>query len=158
MLALTQFGGIMPVPFMTARMCDAAAGIRVPVALSLRRPRIEAAFISMTVIALHADAVHAQAIDTVTQQASEHISVAFSYALNTICFVGGGILLAMAIFGWWQHQRNPNAGSRPTMVLAGFICGGLLLAFPFVARTASFTVFGQGPSATGAQQQMQFNQ
>ena len=131
---------------------------RNPARCGTKRLRSAAVLTAMAVAALHVDAAQAQAIDVVAQQASGHISTAFGYIINTVCFVGGGSLLAIAIFGWWQHQRNPNAGSKPTMVLAGFICGGLLLAFPFVAKTASFTVFGQGPSATGAQQQMQFNQ
>lgn len=111
-----------------------------------------------TLAAAPIPSAHAQAIDTIAQTATGHVSTAFSYILNTACFIGGGLLLAMALFGWWQHQRNPNAGSKPTVVLAGFVVAGLLLALPFVAKTATFTLFGQGPSVTGAQQQMQFNQ
>ena len=43
------------------------------------------------------------------------------------------------------------------MIIAGFICGGILLAFPFLAKTASFTMFGTAPSVTGEQQQMKFD-
>lgn len=144
--------------FLTKALTRRAGNLTRPCRLPTKRFQAAALFGMTAMAALHANAAHAQAIDTVAQAATGHIDTAFGYMLNTICFVGGAILLAMAVFGWWQHQRNPNAGARPTMVLAGFLCGGLLLAFPFVVKTATFTVFGQGPSATGAQQQMQFNQ
>ncbi|MGY8607176.1 hypothetical protein ACTVH1_16010 [Gluconobacter cerinus] len=102
-------------------------------------------------------AAHAQAIDDITRDATQKGMNAFGMALNAFCFIGGGLLLAMAILGWWQHQRNPNAGSKPGMIIAGFICGGILLAFPFLAKTASFKMFGTAPSVTGEQQQMKFD-
>ncbi|MCI1374172.1 MAG: hypothetical protein LKH33_08550 [Acetobacter sp.] len=106
---------------------------------------------------LLAPAAHAQAIDDITRDATQKGMNAFGMALNAVCFIGGGLLLAMAIFGWWQHQRNANAGSKPSMIIAGFICGGILLVFPFFAKTASFTMFGVAPSVTGEQQQMKFD-
>ena len=104
-----------------------------------------------------ASAAHAQAVDDVMQAATQKGMNAFGMVLNAVCFIGAGILLAMAVFGWWQHQRNANAGTKPGMIMAGFICGGILLAFPFLAKTASFTMFGTAPSVTGEQQQMKFD-
>lgn len=107
--------------------------------------------------ALIAPEARAQAIDDITRDASTHISSGFSYGLNAFCFIGGAILLAISVMGWWQHQRNPNAGARPGMIIAGFICGGILLAFPFLAKTASYTIFDQAPSVTGDQAEMKFD-
>lgn len=101
---------------------------------------------------------HAQAIDDITQQASQHVLKAWSYLINMVGFVGGGALLLASVFGWYMHQKNPNAGRGLGLVLAGFVCAALLLSFPFLARTTSLSVFSGGVQATGDQKMMKFDQ
>lgn len=101
---------------------------------------------------------HAQAIDQIAQNATTHINLAWGYLMNMVCWVGGGLLLAISVFAWYQHQRNPNAGIRMGMVLTGVVCGGFLLTLPFLARTTSYTLFEQNPAVTGEQKQMLFDQ
>ncbi|MBF0871585.1 MULTISPECIES: hypothetical protein [Gluconobacter] len=123
------------------------------------KPTLMVAALGVSAIStvLLAPAAHAQAVDDIMRDSTQKIMTGFGTGLNAFCYIVGGAFLAMAIFGWWQHQRNPNAGSKPGMIIAGFICGGILLAFPFLAKTASFTVFGTAPSVTGEQQQMKFD-
>lgn len=116
--------------------------------------------LGVCVLALHLanTSAHAQAIDQMAQTASAHVITAWGYVLNMVCWIGGGLLLAISIFSWYQHQRNPNSGIRMGMVLAGLVCGGLLLTLPFLAKTATFTLFDQSPAVTGEQKQMLFDQ
>ncbi|MBB2164482.1 hypothetical protein HLH26_08000 [Gluconacetobacter sp. 1b LMG 1731] len=112
--------------------------------------------LALSVVVL-APGAHAQAIDDIMQQSTGHALSAWSYLMNAFCWILGSILLIMCGLGWYQHQRNPNAGSRPGMLVAAGVLGGVFLAFPFFAKTASFTIFNSGPTVTGEQQQMRFD-
>ena len=101
---------------------------------------------------------HAQAIDDVAQSATARFLKAWAYVINMAGFIGGGGMLLASVFGWYMHQKNPNAGRGLGLVLAGFVCGALLLSFPFLAKTASLSVFSGGVQATGDQKMMKFDQ
>lgn len=128
---------------------------------SPRRPfpqvRPAAVLATLALTPLLVSQAHAQAIDTIMQQSTGHALGAWAYFLNAFCWIVGSIMLIMCGMGWYQHQRNPNAGSRPGLMVAAGVLGGVLLAFPFLAKTASFTLFNQGPTVTGEQQQMKFD-
>lgn len=126
----------------------------------LHQTRKLASIFGVSLIALHLaeTAAHAQAFDQVAQSASAHVIAGWGYLLNMVCWIGGGLLLAISVFSWYQHQRNPNSGIRMGMVIAGLVCGGLLLTLPFLAKTATFTLFDQSPAVTGEQKQMLFDQ
>jgi len=99
----------------------------------------------------------AQAIDEVTRTTTNHLDDAAALGFNSFCWIVGGALFIIAIWGWYQHTRNPNAGTRMGMVFAGIVAGGLLLTLPFMVRTATFTLFGTSASVDGSQQMMRFD-
>jgi len=113
--------------------------------------------IAAAVILLGSHAAYAQDIEQITRDASGHGLNTFAMGFNLFCWALGGSLFIIAIWGWYQHTRNPNAGARLGTVFAGIVAGGLLLTLPFVVRTATFTLFGTSASVDGSQQMMRFD-
>lgn len=113
--------------------------------------------VAAVMLALGMPHAHAQAIDDLTRTATGHFNDAAAMGFNSVCWIVGGALFINAIWGWYQHTRNPNAGTRMVMVFAGIVAGGLLLTLPFIVRTATFTLFGTSASVDGSQQMMRFD-
>jgi len=125
---------------------------------TLPRPaRLSLGIIAAATLLLCMPHAHAQAIDDLTRTATGHFNDAAAMGFNSVCWIVGGALFIIAIWGWYQHTRNPNAGTRMGMVFAGIVAGGLLLTLPFIVRTATFTLFGTSASVDGSQQMMRFD-
>ncbi|MBB2156630.1 hypothetical protein HLH33_09965 [Gluconacetobacter diazotrophicus] len=114
---------------------------------------IAVAGLAMTLV----EPANAQTIDTLARDTTQHFSSAFAYGLNTICFIGGALLMLGAAVGIYQHQKNPNS-VRPGYLIAGGLIGAVVFAFPYMAGVMTRSVTGQSISATGAQQAMTFTQ
>lgn len=101
---------------------------------------------------------HAQAIDTITQATTGHVNNAWGYLLNSVCWVLGGSLLLGSIWGLYQKHRN-NSGMNASMgkIVAGALCGAILVGFPFYVKTASFTIWDATSTVTGEQKMMTFD-
>lgn len=115
-------------------------------------------FVSVALMPILLGHAHAQAIDEITSQATERVNNAFGYILNSFCFIVGGSLLAAGILSLYQKHRNNNAGTSMAYIASAFLCGGFLIGFPFVVRTASFTFWDATTVVTGEQRKMQFDQ
>ncbi|MFT8932334.1 MAG: hypothetical protein ABF976_11825 [Acetobacter syzygii] len=101
--------------------------------------------------------VHAQAIDEVTQGTTNKLLNAFSYVLNAFCFIVGGGLLASGVMSIYQKHKNNNAGASTAKILGALAAGTILIGFPFLVKTASFTVWEANTSVTGEQRMMKFD-
>ncbi|WP_338333636.1 hypothetical protein [Acetobacter sp. LMG 32666] len=115
-------------------------------------------FVSVVMVSILPEYAHAQAIDEMAARATEHANNAFGYILNSFCFIVGGSLLAAGILSLYQKHRNNNAGTSMSYIAGAFLCGGFLIGFPFVVRTASFTFWDATTVVTGEQHKMQFDQ
>lgn len=100
---------------------------------------------------------HAQAIEVIAEQATDSFNKAFAYALNSFCFIVGGFMLAAGVMSLYQKHRNNNAGTSAAYIAGAFICGGFLIGFPYLVRTASFSFWGAATTVTGEQRMMQFD-
>ncbi|MCP1242780.1 hypothetical protein GOB86_10450 [Acetobacter lambici] len=114
-------------------------------------------FISVALMPILLGHAHAQAIDEVAEQATDRANKAFGYILNSFCFIVGGSLLAAGILSLYQKHRNNNAGTSMAYIASAFLCGGFLIGFPFVVRTASFSFWNTTTTVTGEQRMMQFD-
>ncbi|MFT8369758.1 MAG: hypothetical protein ABF719_10855 [Acetobacter sp.] len=100
---------------------------------------------------------HAQAVDEITEGATNHLNRAVAYIFNAICFSGGGFLLLSGITSLYQKHKNNNAGTTMSKIGFAFLCGTMLIGFPFLVRTASLSFWSEGPTVTGEQRMMMFD-
>lgn len=101
--------------------------------------------------------VHAQAIDEVTQSTTNKLLNAFSYVLNAFCFIVGGGLLASGVMSIYQKHKNNNSGTSTAKIVGALAAGTILIGFPFLVKTASFTAWDANTSVTGEQKMMKFD-
>lgn len=112
---------------------------------------------AIAMLSMH-NVAHAQAFDEVAQNTSQRVTSGFSYIINGICFIGGSIFLIASIWGIYSHMKGNN--NRPGVLLGsivGLFLSGAMLSLPFIAKTASSTLFGSAPSVTGENQKMMFD-
>lgn len=100
---------------------------------------------------------HAQAADDIAQTATNHLNKAFAYIINSVCFCGGGYLLLSGITALYQKHKNNNAGTSASRIGFAFLCGTMLIGFPFLVRTASLSFWNESPTVTGEQRMMMFD-
>ncbi|MDE7548230.1 hypothetical protein PY793_09585 [Acetobacter fabarum] len=100
---------------------------------------------------------HAQAADEIAEAATNRANRAVAYLINAICFSGGAFLLLSGITSLYQKHKNNNAGTTMSKIGFAFFCGTMLIGFPFLVRTASLSLWNEGPTVTGEQRMMTFD-
>ena len=112
---------------------------------------------SVLLIPLFTGHAYAQAIDELAEQSTNRFNKAFGYGLNSFCFIVGGTLLAVGVMSLYQKHKNNNAGTSMSKIVSALAVGAILVGFPFLVKTASFSFWGANTSVTGEQRMMMFD-